>query len=93
MASELLRTQILCEQLDNILLLVDECDDFFYESTSSGRGIRKHQINQILEQSIKPAIWITNSPHNLEDAYVRRFDMVLEISSPEPVHYEKKCDS
>ncbi|MFT5298071.1 MAG: transitional endoplasmic reticulum ATPase, partial [Colwellia sp.] len=65
MASELLRTQTLCEQLDNIILLVDECDDFFYESTSSGRGIRKHQINQILDQSIKPTIWITNSPHSL----------------------------
>jgi len=90
MASELLRTQTLCEQLDNIILLVDECDDFFYESTSSGRGIRKHQINQILEHSIKPTIWITNRPHSLEDAYVRRFDMVLEITSPEPESYEKK---
>jgi SpoVK/Ycf46/Vps4 family AAA+-type ATPase len=90
MASELLRTQTLCEQLDNIILLVDECDDFFYESTSSGRSIRKHQINQILELSIKPTVWITNRPHCLEDAYVRRFDMVLEISSPEPEHYEKK---
>ncbi|MEI6895459.1 MAG: ATP-binding protein [Colwellia sp.] len=90
MASELLRTQVLCEQLDNIILLVDECDDFFYESISSGRGIRKHQINQILEYSIKPTIWITNRPHSLEDAYVRRFDMVLEITSPEPEIYEKK---
>ncbi|NQZ88484.1 MAG: ATP-binding protein [Colwellia sp.] len=90
MASELLRTQVLCEQLDNIILLVDECDDFFYESISSGRGIRKHQINQILEHSIKPTIWITNRPHSLEDAYVRRFDMVLEITSPEPESYEKK---
>jgi len=90
MASELLRTQVLCEQLDNIILLVDECDDFFYESISSGRGIRKHQINQILEHSIKPTIWITNRPHSLEDAYVRRFDMVLEIISPEPESYEKK---
>jgi transitional endoplasmic reticulum ATPase len=90
MASELLRTQALCEQLDNIILLVDECDDFFYESTSTGRNIRKHQINQILECSKKPTIWITNSPHSLEDAYVRRFDMVLEITSPEPENYEKK---
>ncbi|MGB1262396.1 MAG: AAA family ATPase [Cognaticolwellia sp.] len=90
MVSELLRTQTLCEQLDNIILFVDECDDFFYESTSSGRNIRKHQINQVLEQSIKPTIWITNRPHSLEDAYVRRFDMVLEVTSPEPEHYEKK---
>jgi transitional endoplasmic reticulum ATPase len=54
MVSELLRTQVLCEQLGNIILLVDECDDFFYESTSSGRNIIKHQINKILECSIKP---------------------------------------
>ena len=90
MASELLRTQALCGQLDNIILLVDECDDFFYESFSSGRNIRKHQINQIIEQSIKPTIWITNRADSLEDAYVRRFDMVLEITSPEPENYKKK---
>jgi transitional endoplasmic reticulum ATPase len=90
MASELLRTQVLCEQLGNIILLVDECDDFFYESTSSGRNIRKHQINKILECSIKPTIWITNNPSSLDDAYVRRFDMVMEITSPEPENYENK---
>jgi len=90
MASELLRTQVLCEQLGNIILLVDECDDFFYESASSGRNIRKHQINKILECSIKPTIWVTNNPSSLDDAYVRRFDMVMEITSPEPENYENK---
>jgi SpoVK/Ycf46/Vps4 family AAA+-type ATPase len=89
MASELLRTQLICEQLDNIILLVDECDDFFYESFSTGRNIRKHQINQILECSMKPTIWVTNRPSSLEDAYIRRFDMVIEITSPEPENYEK----
>ncbi len=90
MASELLRTQVLCEQLGNIILLVDECDDFFYESPSSGRNIRKHHINKVLECSIKPTIWITNTPSSLDDAYVRRFDMVMEITSPEPENYENK---
>lgn len=90
MASEILRTQSLCEQLDNIILLVDECDDFFFESISSGRGIRKHKINQVLECSIKPTIWITNSPQELDYAYLRRFDIVMEIMPPEPEDYEKK---
>ena len=87
--SELLKTQLLCKQLENIILLVDECEDFFYESSSNGRNIRKHQINQTLECLAKPTIWITNNPQSLDDAYLRRFDMVVEVTSPAPQNYEK----
>jgi len=85
---ELLSTQLLCGQLSNIILLVDECDDFFYESPLSGRNIRKQHINQALEYGIIPTVWITNRPYNIEESYIRRFDIVMEIKSQEPKNYE-----
>jgi SpoVK/Ycf46/Vps4 family AAA+-type ATPase len=90
MVNEIERTQTICGQLKNIILFVDECDDFFHENPLSGRNLRKHQVNKLLENTPIPTIWVTNRPYSLEDAYIRRFDMVLEVTSPEAESYERK---
>jgi transitional endoplasmic reticulum ATPase len=90
MVNEIERTQSICGQLKNIIMFVDECDDFFHENPLSGRNLRKHQVNQLLENTPIPTIWVTNRPYSLEDAYIRRFDMVLEVTSPDAESYERK---
>jgi transitional endoplasmic reticulum ATPase len=90
MVNEIERTQSICGQLKNIIMFVDECDDFFHENPLSGRNLRKHQVNQLLENTPIPTLWVTNRPYSLEDAYIRRFDMVLEVTSPDAESYERK---
>jgi len=79
-----------CHSLDNIIMLMDECDDFFHEDPFAGRSLPKKDINSILEENPIPVIWITNRASNLEDAYLRRFDMVVEVTDPDQEAYEVK---
>jgi len=88
--SKLASTMGLCNKLSNMMLLVDECDDFFHENIFSGRNLQKQDINFLLENNPMPMLWITNRPYMLEDAYVRRFDMVVEIKSPDKDNFESK---
>ena len=36
----------------------------------------------MLEENTVPTIWITNSVHGLDAAFIRRFDMVIELPVP-----------
>jgi len=90
MLSKMISTMGLCKKLHNIILLVDECDDFFHEDPFAGRNLRKQDINFVLENNPTPVLWITNRSYMLEDAYLRRFDMVVEIKSPEKEDFESK---
>lgn len=68
------------------LLMFDEVEDVFND-TENGVGMkstaqsRKAWVNRILEQNRTPAIWVSNSDQ-LDPAFIRRFDMVLEIKVP-----------
>ncbi len=72
------------------MVLFDEIEDVFAEAPSLNildvrrrrGGGRKALINQSLEQNRTPAIWITNDVGVLDDAYIRRFDLVLEVKAP-----------
>jgi len=79
-----------CHNLNNIIMLMDECDDFFHENPFAGRSLPKKEINTILEKNPIPVIWITNRASHLEDAYLRRFDMVVEVTDPDLEAYEVK---
>jgi SpoVK/Ycf46/Vps4 family AAA+-type ATPase len=39
-------------------------------------------MNTILETNTTPAIWITNTVSGVDPAYLRRFDMVVNVSKP-----------
>ncbi len=68
------------------LLMFDEVEDVFND-TENGAGLkstaqsRKAWVNRMLEQNCTPTIWVSNSDQ-LDPAFVRRFDMVLEIKVP-----------
>lgn len=71
------------------LLLFDEVEDVFrpYEDEvfgprRSNRSGRKGFINRLLTQGPVPSIWITNAPNVMDPAYLRRFDLAVEVGVP-----------
>lgn len=77
--------QSLLAQAPQALLLFDEVEDVFREGgdedSKKGLGI-KAWMNRCLESNPVPAFWITNRVRDLDAAYLRRFDMVLELDRP-----------
>lgn len=69
------------------LLLFDETEDVFNDSDGPGRGRstaqkRKAWMNRMLEQNPVPTIWLSNFVECLDPAFVRRFDVVMELPVP-----------
>jgi SpoVK/Ycf46/Vps4 family AAA+-type ATPase len=70
------------------LLLFDEVEDIFpvggnLSSVGEGStrsGLHKAWTNRMLEQNPVPAIWIANEVSQIDPAFLRRFDIVEEIS-------------
>src|SRR5690606_27451652 len=48
----------------------------------SAMRISKAWINRLLEENAVPTIWISNSVSCIDPAYLRRFDLVIEIPVP-----------
>lgn len=68
------------------LLLFDEIEDVFDDKSSvfgykSTGQVRKGWVNRMLEENPVPTLWISNSL-NLDSAFIRRFDLVLEVPVP-----------
>jgi len=69
------------------MLVFDEVEDVFGECVGlfgmlSRSSPHKAWINRTLEGNPVPAIWISNSASCLDDAFLRRFDMVVELPIP-----------
>lgn len=67
------------------MILFDEAEDVFNDGVL-GRKItaqgRKAWINRALEGNTVPTLWVSNSVDCIDPAFVRRFDMVLELPVP-----------
>lgn len=71
------------------LIVFDEVEDIFsdgsglsmFRSARTTAGQRKAWINRALEESPVPTIWLSNSGQ-LDPAFIRRFDMVFELTIP-----------
>jgi len=79
--------QVLARQSD-ALMLFDEIEDVFpvkfpsiFGCIGSNDG-RKAWINRLLEENPVPAIWISNSIEQIDNAFIRRFDYVLKLGHP-----------
>jgi SpoVK/Ycf46/Vps4 family AAA+-type ATPase len=91
LASYLLCQRILGPAGDG-LVLFDEIEDVFPSNRDAlmalfgqkrhSSGSSKAWINRILETNPVPAIWISNSIEQIDPAYLRRFDFILEIPTP-----------
>lgn len=91
-----LANYMLCQRLlandRGSLVLFDEIEDVFPSSMGGFFGMLfggekdnaagKAWINRTLESNAVPAIWITNSIHQIDPAYLRRFDYALEFTRP-----------
>jgi SpoVK/Ycf46/Vps4 family AAA+-type ATPase len=76
------------------LLLFDEVEDVFGDDNHSWyprstAQARKGWVNQILESNPVPTLWLSNSTNGLDNAFVRRFDMVFELPIP-PRHQREQ---
>lgn len=58
------------------LLLFDEMEDAFRDAEQLAKG----WFNQLLEQNTLPTIWISNRVDHVDPAFLRRFDLIIEIS-------------
>jgi len=75
------------------LLVFDEVEDVFddgegFFGRKSTASTHKAWINRILETNPIPTIWLSNSVDPLDHAFIRRFDMVIEI--PVPTKQQRK---
>lgn len=69
------------------LIVFDEAEDVFNDGDGlfgrkSTAQTRKAWINRMLEDNAVPALWLSNPIDGLDPAFMRRFDMVLELPVP-----------
>ncbi|WP_423193183.1 AAA family ATPase [Cupriavidus sp. H18C2] len=69
------------------LILFDEVEDVFNDGDGlfgrkSTAQTRKAWINRTLEANPVPTFWLSNSARGLDGAFLRRFDMILELPVP-----------
>ena len=75
--------RVLAKQGDSILLF-DEIEDIFPTNSFFDRQpkLGKAWFNNLLETNAIPTFWLSNSIGQIDNAYIRRFDYVLELKSP-----------
>ncbi|KKO47761.1 hypothetical protein VT06_15285 [Arsukibacterium sp. MJ3] len=65
------------------LLLFDETEDVFIQNPFARQAEpRKGWMNRMLEQNAVPCFWVTNDRSVIDDAFIRRFDQVIELNTP-----------
>ena len=77
-------SQVALEKKRRSVIVFDEIEDVFPDpALEFGRGrSRKAWVNRVLETNPTPAIWISNRIDQMDPAYLRRFDFVMQIDQP-----------
>ena len=76
-------TMLLFDEIQDIF---DDADSFFSRSTAQKR---KAEINHLLENNAAPVFWISNTVECLDNAFIRRFDIVLKLDVPPKSHRQQ----
>lgn len=76
------------------LIVFDEVEDVFNDGDGSFTGrstaqTHKAWVNRILEENPVPALWLSNTITGLDPAFIRRFDMVFELTVPPQLQRER----
>lgn len=77
--------QMVLRNAEDALLLFDEMESSFAasgESRDPSLAGLKGWLNRSLETNPVPCLWCTNAVEDLDPAFVRRFDLALEIGVP-----------
>lgn len=74
-------------------ILFDEVEDIFphirmpggfHNGLHAGPGDRnKGWLTQVLETNPRPTLWVSNAIEQMDPAFIRRFDMVVELTGPD----------
>jgi transitional endoplasmic reticulum ATPase len=84
--------QTLLQNRADVLVLFDEVEDAFPSALlqAFGEEPRKEKgwVNRLLEDNPVPAFWLTNKVEEIDPAFIRRFDIVLEV--PVPPRYVRR---
>ena len=59
------------------MVMFDEIEDVITDEDALPKG----WMNQLLENNPKPGLWISNSVSWLDPAYLRRFDLIIEVKA------------
>lgn len=76
------------QHVNDAMIVFDEAEDAFPRGagivglTTAGSPANKGWINEMLETSRTPTVWITNAAEAIDEAFLRRFDLVLEVRPP-----------
>ncbi|MCW9710522.1 ATP-binding protein [Avibacterium sp. 21-586] len=73
------------------IIIFDEVEDVFSASLTERSVAQEHKawVNDFLENNAIPMIWISNSVTCIDNAYLRRFDMVFEMPMLPSKHKEQ----
>lgn len=80
--------QAILARSSNALVVFDEVEEVLSDSSFTKFGFKekggfaKGLMNSILETNATPAIWITNTVGGVDPAYLRRFDLVVNLKTP-----------
>lgn len=83
-----LSQHILSTNAELPLVLFDEVEDVFRnskdddDSEDSNTSGMKGWINKLLEENQIPSFWLSNNLYCLDNAFIRRFDYVIELNTP-----------
>jgi len=70
-----------------VMILFDEVEDVFNDGDRlfgrmSTAQKRKAWLNRTLEQNTVPTLWLSNTIEDIDPAFLRRFDMVIDMPVP-----------
>lgn len=78
--------QGICSGKRDALILFDEAEDIWPRKSGfsgvKGDATDKGGLVNLLESLRVPVIWVTNAAWQIDHAFLRRFDMVLEVKPP-----------
>ncbi|CAG0930782.1 partial ATP-dependent zinc metalloprotease FtsH 3, partial [Planctomycetaceae bacterium] len=76
--------QQLLSSSSKTLVIFDEIEDVFRGGPfgDDKQPIPKAEINRALETNPVPAFWVSNRIDQVDPAYLRRFDLIIEVRSP-----------
>ncbi len=64
------------------MMMFDEAEDVFNQNPFSRHYTeRKRWFNKLLEQNPMPCLWITNDISEMDNAVLRRFDLLVEVTN------------
>jgi len=80
-------SQQVLRHMSEAVIMFDEIEDVFPEvnllrESKPGNTEKKAWINSLLESNKVPAFWLSNKVEQIDPAFLRRFDYVMEMPAP-----------